>query len=726
MVQPGAPAYLPTVIETVIVRLLNLPVVSDAFNDLGDLNGRPVLSRPEWRRVRGILGRTATFVIAAVLVLTIARSGVSQVVVYPAFATYIAVAAIWVRGQYVAAIQNDNLWTPAVWASFAGLVLALSLTVVGFVYDGGTAFIVGLPLTFFFLGYLTMGLRQDEVPQFPDLPVWAWALVLAALTAIAVVGLFNLESSGTGTLIATGLAVLFLPTPISVLSSRMHDHLTALSGPTWHVWLSCAIGAGGVLVAVGSGIALHSVRGPWMPAVIIVLCLLVFALVSSTYTDIAVIIALIALLGLTPPQQSAKVSSGLTDQNTSVLVAFGDSYMSGEGAKVFHAETNLENGDETDHCRRAPTAYSEVAGQFSPFDGFISFACSGAKSVNVYSHDPTPQDDSNGDEPRTQYPSQRKQSQLDAYRERHATEKFTPGLVLISLGGNDAGFATVGAMCLAPGNCGDGDEEHDGDGEDLLLPNLARVQQQLGYAFAEFVDEFRPEDPKKPSVPIAVVGYPDPIYNGPDETDPEGPAPDCTHVPLSQKDRDFVERLLDDLNNAVRSAAQRAGLIFIEGSVTALKKAHLQFCDPRNDNQAGVNIIGLQSVPGEAATRYNPQNWYHNSLHPNERGHVALLAAFERWLASKSGRHDMEIGRGSRFRPAPAPVLANSDADVQCDPYQAHDGLPKCDAAGFRWVRGQISDSLLRSRWGAVYLLIALGAWALSVMFFAQRRRAQG
>ena len=66
----------------------------------------------------------------------------------------------------------------------------------------------------------------------------------------------------------------------------------------------------------------------------------------------------------------------------------------------------------------------------------------------------------------------------------------------------------------------------------------------------------------------------------------------------------------------------------------SLADAHLQLCDQDNDKRPGINFIGLRSVGGFAEQRFNPKNWYHNSLHPNERGHAAMLQVFEQWRRS--------------------------------------------------------------------------------------------
>ena len=126
--------------------------------------------------------------------------------------------------------------------------------------------------------------------------------------------------------------------------------------------------------------------------------------------------------------------------------------MSGEGADIYYSESDQERGQHKNHCNRAPTAWAAMAGQTSRlFDSVAFLACSGARTYNVRHEVPPPErartsKTAQYNEPGTQL------DQVDALKERLG-EDFNPSLVVISLGGNDAGFSTIGIMCLAPGDC---------------------------------------------------------------------------------------------------------------------------------------------------------------------------------------------------------------------------------------------------------------------------------
>src|SRR4029450_77545 len=86
---------------------------------------------------------------------------------------------------------------------------------------------------------------------------------------------------------------------------------------------------------------------------------------------------------------------------------------------------------------------------------------------------------------------------------------------------------------------------------------------------------------------------------------------------------------------------------------TSLWVPRLRLWDPLNDGRPGLNFLGLRSVRGAAEQRFNPANWLHSSLHPNERGHAALLRAFQTWTAEQTARSPC---------PARLPVPAEASA----------------------------------------------------------------
>ena len=152
--------------------------------------------------------------------------------------------------------------------------------------------------------------------------------------------------------------------------------------------------------------------------------------------------------------------------------------------------------------------------------------------------------------------------------------------------------------------------------------------------------------------------------------------------------------------------------------------AHLQLCDPANNGHPGINYVGLRSVGGILEQRLNPQNWYHNSLHPNERGHAAMFQVFQNWLEEHPRAAPGQIIRTSVIAPKDGgepqakPPLCDLFTDDQSN-------TVNCRDQGTTWAKGQIADKLLFGKddnWGPQLGLIVLGAWLVSVALFGSRR----
>ena len=203
---------------------------------------------------------------------------------------------------------------------------------------------------------------------------------------------------------------------------------------------------------------------------------------------------------------------------------------------------------------------------------------------------------------------------------------------------------------------------------------------------------------------------------------------DCGGVALSEGDRTFVETLLTGLNESVDSAAKSAGFYYVD-MTESLANGQLQLCDQRNHNRPGLNFIGLRSVSGYAEERYNPANWYHNSLHPNERGHAAMLETFETWLnqyivkdTEAPGEFTLDLPlvptglvRGNAVASEPPDVTSAATDDTVCDLYEVQGDSPECSDEAAAWIAREARDALLPGLWAVIYTLIAGGAWLMSV-----------
>lgn len=478
-------------------------------------------------------------------------------------------------------------------------------------------------------------------------------------------------------------AVVGFPYNLSLLSEHAIRGLSA-SGAGLR-WRRLATGLALVAVGVGTG---RAVGGTWVPAVaLLLLALLVLAISSSTLADIAVVLAAVALLGVTPAQD--RPLADVPAAPAPVLVALGDSYMSGEGASTFIEGTDEGGGNE---CRRASTAWSVLASQ-TRFRGLVFLACSGADSFNIR--------DGAKDSwlPRPEEQPGEGMTQLARWTETYAAKVPDPALVVISAGGNDAGFSKIGLTCLAPGDCNDEEPEALwGKG------NLDRVENRLRQTYAQVRERFRDS-------PVAVIPYPDPVAK----------AGGCPQADLSTGDIAFIRTFLTELNKRIATVAADYGFHYVSPMVTALADQHLQLCDPENNGRPGLNFIGIRSVSGLAEQRFNPTKWHHNSLHPNERGHAAMNVAFQVWLDEQGGVAGLQDPGELR------PVVGGAGPADEVYPggFEGCAAFAVDDADGCQ--QQSVAWALRSTGWfalshGALALLVMAGAWLAGVTFFGWRR----
>lgn len=673
----------------------------------------------------GAIRRTIVFGLALLVLLWVARQGAPTVLMQVAFSVFIAVSAIWLRGQYADSLDNHQWVIPSRWGLIT-LAVAIGLLVTFLVATSGGYAIAAVLLVYFLAGSAMTELRQSDkvtVPMgFTTATIrpmrWGPPLTIAGIVLlVAGLAVFG-RNTGTGWLIVEIILlgvplVLLLPIGLSLLSERT---MRWLSQPgdravTWRLWF----GIGGAVLFLGmTGLAVALSGSISLLVVMVVIGSLVAALVSSTHADIVAVMAVVALLGVTPAQTAPSGRMQATG-GSRVLVALGDSYMSGEGASIYFEGTDEGDGNQ---CRRSPTSWVTMAAQLAPFDRLEFRACSGARTANVLPQQPTaagtrrPQA---GNPPPSVQPGEG-ETQLDAYRHDHVaadgTEQFIPGLVVLSIGGNDAGFSTIGVMCLAPGNCS--------DKAGLWTSSLDQVRARLRATYYEVDAAF-------PDTPVVVVPYPDPIKLG----------NACGQVALSARERQFIHTFLagDDtapgLNDVIEQTAQEFGFYYLAEMQDALAEAHLQLCDPLNEGRPGLHFVGLRSVRGIAEQRFNPMNWSHSSLHPNERGHAAMLRVFQTWMAEQplvmATRTDIPQSAKDRLAKA-LDAQAGTSADAanqtaaakapQCDLF---DPTPKgCRPQGQQWASRQVAGTMLAVGW--IALLAAAGAWAAAVALFGWRR----
>ena len=635
--------------------------------------------------------RLALYVVVLSAFFAVARQGVASPVLYTLFALYIVMATLWVRGLDEAWIrdQPESQSLPE-WLTISALPLLVSVGSWWFSDRSVATLGLGALLTVYVAAGLAIRRLRWGAAGLAPLPgplgwltsTTAVGLVLGASALCAGAGLLLLgRTHWILPAVLVGIPVVLAPTLVHVLSERSIRAVASGTGPSL-----TTLGALGLTLLAVVGAVAWVVPQSRLPFVLLaVAALLVIALAAGSLGDVAVALALLALMGVS--QASADLPSVMKRDKGAVMVAIGDSYLSGEGASRYLEGTNDGGGNQ---CRRAATAWPVlVTNEVDGLDRLVFRACSGAQAVNVRQKSPT----ALAPAPVEQYAGE--DQQITAARAGLGAER--PALVVLSIGGNDAGFSQIGVTCLALGDCDDAEPAGWFTGN-----NMERVRNRLHQTYDEVLTELGDS-------PVVVIPYPDPVAG----------EKGCPSAPLSDGDVRFITRFLDDLDTMIRTESARYGFYYAADMKGALATAHVQLCNAEG-NEPGLNFLDLRSVGGVGGQRFNPLNWKHNSLHPNERGHAALASAFESWLSGEGGLSALDPAKQRQDDPVEGvdePLPGLPEGDCAAVPAGDEDG---CRARANQWALRTTGVGLLPLL--GVGGLGAFGAWLLAVSGLARRR----
>ncbi len=385
-------------------------------------------------------------------------------------------------------------------------------------------------------------------------------------------------------------------------------------------WLGAILLLTGILTLDGLGTS-----GGMAATIAVVLFVVVWFVTARSDNLLVTIIVAGALLWAAAPRTEARAPQTLANDR-SFFVTFGDSYISGEGATVYQDGTNTKelSPRHQNECRRANTAWPVLlaGARAAGVPTRVHFvACSGAVSEQLTERNAQP------DLALPPDPAWTKAWELELYQQDHGAYAAgaDPKFALLSIGGNDAQFSTIGKACVGPGSCADFQRP--------FLRQLRDLPEILALAYRSLAEQFQGR------VPIIVVPYPDPIAEG------EG---ECAGVFLEDDERTFIRTFLKDLNDVIRLTAEAWGFEFMDTIPRALAEGGSRLCD--GNSSAALNFVSLHPQGGTVGDLLLPTNWTHNSLHPNEAGHRLMLEAAERWF------EDHPV---SKLRPAPVPGEAD-------------------------------------------------------------------
>jgi lysophospholipase L1-like esterase len=543
---------------------------------------------------------------------------------------------------------------------------------------------VGICLAFLGIGQLLIEWRSPESRPL----VWGRRVVglCAAGFLIGLAGISVRYSVWAVALMAIG--VIISPIGLSLVSGgrlRLLDRDGQILCPRRRLLLA------GV-AAVAAGIWLFVLLGLDTRYAVLVgalLLLLVGAIASNTPADVLIVVAAVALVWAGLPRGVPPSEAVLPEQGETVMVALGDSYMSGEGATRFYNGTNHKGENE---CRRAPTAYAPLviseASDAIP-DDLAFLACSGAKGIHIYQQPQHPGEPV--DAPVQTLPDGTRRRGLDQLRHldwlRQINKDFEIQLVTVSVGGNEALFGQIGMSCIAPGDC----SEIGGQ----WLQNLNHVRNSLDQTYQEIRNHLGRD------VPVVVVPYPIPLNQL-----------GCSWSLLTPNEHRFIYGFVGELNKVLADAAAEAGLHYLGAMAQTLEKEGLRICD-RKAGEVGVNFFGTNPVEGRLDENVNPRNWFHNSLHPNQRGHQAMGRTLTQWLAQRPGV------TANRRDPRPSeedgpPTIASVEQIMNSSDFRhcgSSGSKPRYCGTVNDWVVGQVAELLWRSL--LPLGLVITGAWLL-------------
>lgn len=297
---------------------------------------------------------------------------------------------------------------------------------------------------------------------------------------------------------------------------------------------------------------------------------------------IGIPVGLALVAGLVVVSISSRPDGDVSDDPTPPerrLVALGDSYISGEGARSFIKWTDDRHRNK---CRRATTAYPVLVARQLGW-GIAFAACSGARTKHVL------------DKP--QYPRSAPGVPGAEPQVKVLRDTADPDAVLLSIGGNDAGFGEIAKGCAFPRrpDCRNRADEWVKHLDKIVYPALLKTFKVVREAAR--------------GAQVFVLTYPDPL----------GPK-DCHVLPTNDGEFNFIKQVfLPRLNEVIRFAAAVSSVRVIDLHDSLAGK---RICEV-SPGRAAVNILGFRRSYGNGI---DIREWAHNSFHPNERGHKLMAA----------------------------------------------------------------------------------------------------
>lgn len=333
-------------------------------------------------------------------------------------------------------------------------------------------------------------------------------------------------------------------------------------------------------------------------------------------------------------------------------LGLGDSYTSGEGAFNYLAGTDTENN----RCHLSSMSYPLLMTQavFSSAGG-RSVACSGAVIKDVISDSPAYRGQVRdiGNYQQIKQSGQMSSIMADfspGYVAQHRfVGQYQPKILTVSVGGNDIGFGDILEQCLTPRVT-----RHHSDNDCFsTYEDRLELKNLVDRTIPRWTSLFQHLQQKSAASRLYAIGYPDiAIETG-----------DCAlNVSLSRSELSFARELTDYINQAIREAASKAEVSYIDISKALV--GH-RLCETASHNVAVNGVTSGKDIKVLGVGLFG-----HESYHPNALGHRLIKQA----ILDKTGNFKLPVSsatdtsltllKGSKtgraiYTRIPAPNLAN-------------------------------------------------------------------
>lgn len=279
-------------------------------------------------------------------------------------------------------------------------------------------------------------------------------------------------------------------------------------------------------------------------------------------------------------------------------LALGDSFASGEGAYEYKAST------DTGHnmCHLSQRSYPYLISSTLGFGQYESVACSGAVMKDVTDNSAIYRKENEQSKGKfdESFDNEIFTNFLPGYRAQNEFNRLRmPGIITVSIGGNDIGFGDIIIRCIDTDTCYDNYEDR--------MQLVGSINRQFNNLVSTYIQIKTSADPR---TKIYIIGYPQ-------IAKPDGVCDMNVH--LNNEEVKFAAQLVTHLNSVIKKAAENAGVYYVD--VEDSLNGH-RMCEPMWSWEVAVN--GLTAGNDKIDLPYIHGPIGNESYHPNAMGHDLL------------------------------------------------------------------------------------------------------